>query len=605
MRPRSVRSALPLVPAVVLALGIVLLGGLELLQSYTDAARRGEEDARNLAHVLAEQTDRTFQAVDFTLMAIGDALTAAPDVSDNDVRFRDGLKERLKALPYVRALYVIGSDGFITHDTDYPSTPRVSLADRSYFKAHQEDPTLGLHIGQPLRSRSVNVWFISFSRRINKPDGGFGGIVVAALEPKYFEQFYQGLSIGEKGIITLLLRDGTLLARSPASEEAIGKSYAAVEPVSTYLSRSAQGIIWGTSPVDHATRVAAYRALGTAPALVLVALPQQTVFQPWREHAAVVFFTAAILLGLIGALIVLVQRSRRREQAEQARFSRVQRLEGLGRIAGGIAHDIGNTIRIIQSTFLLLRPSLADRPETLSLVNEADQSLRGAKAMIERLLAFARRQELRPELTMIDERIAGFAPILRQAAGPRIALDLKLAGTGCAARLDPVQLEATLLNLVLNARDAMPDGGTITVATQSMAPPPNVAGFHRASVADARWIEIIVADTGIGMHPSVLERAFDPFFTTKGQGNGLGLSQVLGFVQQSAGDVELESEEGRGTAVRLLFPTVPVEEQVAGDSGPGAVSSELLRPQETETELREILSRRSGPDPMGPRQRRR
>jgi signal transduction histidine kinase len=309
----------------------------------------------------------------------------------------------------------------------------------------------------------------------------------------------------------------------------------------------------------------------------------------------VVSVTAAILLALIGVLIVLVQKSRRRDRIEQARLSRVQRLEGLGRIAGGIAHDLGNTIRIMQSTFLLLKPSLADRPDTLSLVNEADQSLRGARAMIERLLAFARRQELRPEVTVIDECIAGFAPILRQAAGPRIALDLKLAGTGSAARLDPVQLEATLLNLILNARDAMPDGGTITVATETVGLRSGPAG---------QWVQITVTDTGIGMPPAVLERAFDPFFTTKGHGNGLGLSQALGFVQQSAGDVQLDSEEGHGTTVRLMFPAVAQEGQIDEGSRPEAVGSGELHSQGPEAIPREIRSRHSGPDPIGPRRQR-
>lgn len=604
MRLRSGRFALSLVPAIALAFGIVLLGALELVQSYNEAARRGEEDAQNLVHLLTEQTERTFQAVDFTLLGIRDALNAASDMPDNDARFRETLKERLKALPYVRALYVIGPDGFITHDTDYPSTPRVSLADRAYFKAHQEDPALGLHVGQPLRSRSVDVWFVSFSRRINRPDGRFGGIVVAALEPRYFEQFYRGLSVGENGIISLLLRDGTLLARNPASAEAIGRSYATAEPFRTYLPRNPQGVFWGASPVDDIVRVVAYHALGTTPAVVLVGLSQETVFQPWREHAAVVFITAAILLGLVGALIVLVRRSRRRDQTEQARLSRVQRLEGLGRIAGGIAHDLGNTIRIMQSTFLLLRPSLADRPDTLSLINDADQALKGAKAMIERLLAFARRQELRPEVTAIDERIAGFGPILRQAAGPRVALDLELASMGSAACLDPVQLEATLLNLVLNARDAMPDGGTITVATRTVAPPPDRAGF-RAPANDEQWVEIIVSDTGIGMPAAVLERAFDPFFTTKGHGNGLGLSQVLGFVQQSTGEVELDSEEGRGTTVRLLFPTVAREEPVHGSSKPETARSGETHPGAFVAAPSEIPSSPSGHDRMGPGWRRR
>lgn len=572
MRPRSARFAFSLAPAVLLAFGIVLLGALELLQSYNEAARRGEENARNLVHVLAEQTERTFQAIDFTLLGIRDALTAAQNLPENDTRFRDALKERLRVLPYVRALFVIGPDGFITHDTDYPSTPRVTLADRPYFKAHQDDPTLGLHVGQPLRSRSVNVWFVSFSRRINRPDGSFGGIVVAAVEPRYFEQFYQGLSVGENGIIALRLRDGTLLARSPASEEAIGKSSVDGAPVYAYLSRNPQGVFWGDSPVDGITRVIGYRALGIVPAVVLVGLAQQSVFRPWREHAAVVSITASILLGLVGALIFLVQRSRRRDQIEQARLSRVQRLEGLGRIAGGIAHDLGNTLRLMQSTFLLLKPSLAGHPDAQSLVSEADQALKGARAMIERLLAFARRQELRPELTRIDERIAGFAPILRQAACPRAALELKLGSKGAMARLDPVQLEASLLNLVLNARDAMPDGGTITLTTETVGPPPDQAGGRRASGPDERWVQITVEDPGIGMPPAVLERAFDPFFTTKGQGNGLGLSQVLGFVQQSDGDVQLDSEEGSGTTVRLMFPAAAPEDQADDNLGAGAAA---------------------------------
>lgn len=594
MRSRRVRSAIPLAPAALLAIGILLVVALELRQTYGEAARRGEEDARNLVHVLAEQTERTFQAVDLTLLGIRDALNAAPSMPDNDVRFRESLTERLKALPYVRALYVIGPDGFITHDTDYPSTPRVSLADRPYFKAHQENPAVGLHVEQPLRSRSVGVWFVSFSRRINRPDGSFGGAVVAAVEPRYFEHFYSGLSVGQDGFIALLLSNGTLLARSPASEEAIGKSFAAVEPLNSELSRGPQGVFWGTSPIDGMTRVIGYRVLESVSAVVNVGLARQTVFQSWREHTVVVSLSAAILLGLIGALVLLVQKSRRREQAEQARLSRAQRLEGLGRIAGGIAHDLGNTIRIMQSTFRLLRPSLADRPDALSLLNDAGQALGGATAMIDRLLAFARRQELRPEITVLDERIADFAPILRQAVGPRIALDFKLAGKCSAALLDPVQLEATLLNLVLNARDAMPDGGTITVATDVVGLPSDPAG---------QWVRITVTDAGIGMPPAVLERAFDPFFTTRGHGNGLGLSQVLGFVQQSAGDVQLDSEEGRGTTVRLLFPAVARKDQADEDAMQDIVGPGDLRPQGREAVPREIPRRHSGPNPMGLRRR--
>jgi signal transduction histidine kinase len=367
-----------------------------------------------------------------------------------------------------------------------------------------------------------------------------------------------------------------------------------VEPLNSELSQSPQGVFWGTSPIDGMTRVIGYRILQTVPAVVNVGLARQAVFQPWREHTAVVSLSAAILLGLIGALVLLVQKSRLRDQAEQARLSQAQRLEGLGRIAGGIAHDLGNTIRIMQSTFRLLRPSLAGRLDALSLLNDASQALGGATAMIDRLLAFARRQELRPEVTVIDERIEGFAPILRQAAGPRVTLDLRLSGKGSAALLDPVQLEATLLNLVLNARDAMPDGGKINVAIDLVGLPSGPA---------RQWIRITVTDTGGGMSPAVLERAFDPFFTTKGHGNGLGLSQVLGFAQQSAGDVQLDSEEGRGTTVRLLFPAVAGKDQADEGAMQDIVGSGDLRPQEPDAIPREIPRRHSGPNPMGPRRR--
>jgi signal transduction histidine kinase len=563
MRRRSSRFVLCLAPAT-LALGIILLAAVELWRSHDDARRNGEEAAGNLVHILAEQTERTFQAVDFTLLGIRDALTIAPDTPENDSRFRATLKERLKALPYVRALFVIGPGGFITHDTDYPTTPRVSLADRPYFKAHQSDPDLGLHLAHPLRSRSVTVWFVSFSRRINRPDGSFGGIVVAAVEPRYFEHFYGGLSVGENSIISLFLSDGTLLARSPEPEQAIGESFADSELFLARLPASPEGVYWSTSPIDNIERVLGYQTLDASPVIVQAGLSARSVFQPWRAHARVVLIGAVVLLGLIGFLITLLQKYHERELHEQARLIQAQRLEALGRIAGGIAHDFGNTIRIIQSTFALLRPSLSHDSDAMSLLDDANRALKGARDMVGRLLAFARRQELRPESTRIDELISGFASILRQAAGPLVQIDLKLSGAAGTSFIDPVQLEAALLNLVLNARDAMPRGGTITIETESVAETRASATRDGYGEGNAAWVQITVSDDGVGMSRKILDQAFDPFFTTKepGQGNGLGLSQVLGFVQQSAGEIQRESQEGNGTKVRLRFPV-----QTGGEHG--------------------------------------
>jgi signal transduction histidine kinase len=231
----------------------------------------------------------------------------------------------------------------------------------------------------------------------------------------------------------------------------------------------------------------------------------------------------------------------------------------MGRIAGGIAHDLGNTIRIARTTFMLLRPSLASQREAMALVDDADRSLKSAFDIIDRLLAFARRQELSASATDLDALISSFAPILRQAAGPRIELDLDFDLNGAqplVCVIDPIHLESALLNLVLNSKDAMPDGGRIVIALrESQAPSKRWMPRGRQSPS-LPWAEIAVKDNGSGMSRDVLERAFEPFFTTKTGGSGLGLSQVLGFVQQSAGDVRIESREGAGTTVSLLFPTV-------------------------------------------------
>jgi signal transduction histidine kinase len=149
--------------------------------------------------------------------------------------------------------------------------------------------------------------------------------------------------------------------------------------------------------------------------------------------------------------------------------------------------------------------------------------------------------------------VAGFLPILKQAAGPRIDVDLNVARP-LVCLVDPIHLESALLNLVLNSKDAMPQGGRIAIEVREAEPPRGGRMRRVRKAAAVPWAQVVVRDEGAGMSRDVLERAFEPFFTTRTGGNGLGLSQVLGFVQQSAGEVRIESKEGAGTAVILLFP---------------------------------------------------
>jgi two-component system NtrC family sensor kinase len=551
---RALRSTRHVAQLLALAFLLGLLAAAEMWRSYRQVTSGAERSAEGFARLLAEQTEGTIQAIDLTLIGMRDVLLVAPGLAPNDPLFQAALKERLKSLPYVRALFVVGADGYISHDTDYPKTPRVSLEDRPYFELHRMDQSRGLHIGKPLQSRSVGVWFVSFSRRINNPDGSFAGVVVAALEPRYFKYFYKDLSPGKDGLIALALWDGTVLARAPDHEGTIGTTYADTSARMRSLGKGSD-VAWRTSLIDGKRRMIGFRTVAGGAVLVVAGQAEETIYSAWRDHAAVVVGGAVLVWLLTAGLALVSHRYRRREHAEQARLAQSQRLETMGRIAGGIAHDLGNTIKIARTTFTLLTPSLASQPDALALVEDADRSLKSAFEIIDRLLAFARKQELSPRPTDLMLLIEGFVPILRQAGGPPIELAVDLAKP-LVCLIDPIHLESALLNLVLNSKDAMPEGGRIVIELREVQPPRRRYWMAGMSSARRPWAEIAIRDDGLGMPRDVLERALEPFYTTRSHGSGLGLSQVHGFVQQSAGEVRIESRQGRGTTVRLLFPQV-------------------------------------------------
>lgn len=525
---------------------ILCLAGLltfELWRSYHAAREDGERSVQNLSHLLAEQTARTVQSVDLTLRGMVRELEDHHRIPENDADFRAELSSRVRVLPYIRALFVIGADGFITHDTDYPSTPHVSLADRPYFLAHRDNPSLGLHIGHPLQSRSVGVWFVSLSRRIEKPDGGFGGVVVAALEPLYFEHLYRQILVGD-GTIALFLDDATLLARSPRNNEAMGKSFASAELFRS-LRTSSQGFHWSVSPIDGIRRLGGFQSLDGFPVVVLATLNEADVMRAWRSHATVLIVGAAILLAVLVVLEWLSRRYRRREDIARKRLEEANRLETVGRFAGWIAHDIGNLTRIVRSAALLLRPMTSDKPEAARLLDEIELSLKSGRELVNQLLAYSGKRDMQPQEVDIGTLISGALPHLKQAAGPGIEIKFEHDGTKIICLTDSVQFQAAIVNLVLNSRDAMPAGGVITIGSRIID-----------GEAESRWAQIDVHDNGRGMSQDVLAQAFDPFFTTKppGKGNGLGLGQVLDFVNRSGGQIVASSDKGQGATMSLRLP---------------------------------------------------
>ncbi len=249
-------------------------------------------------------------------------------------------------------------------------------------------------------------------------------------------------------------------------------------------------------------------------------------------------------------------------EAAEAQLRQAQKMEAVGQLTGGIAHDFNNMLAVVVGGLELAERWLPGEPEKAQrhLANALDGANRAAD-LTRRLLTFARSEPARPEMTVIDESIGSFAPLIERTIGDRIALTLDLDAAGQACWIDRQQFENALLNLAVNARDAMDGHGALTIRTRG------------DGEDEAGGLAVEVIDTGCGMSPEVLERVFDPFYTTKpaGQGTGLGMSQVFAFCRQSGGEVQLASTEGEGTRVAMLLPIAKARPEVAAAEVSGDV----------------------------------
>ena len=248
----------------------------------------------------------------------------------------------------------------------------------------------------------------------------------------------------------------------------------------------------------------------------------------------------------------LKDEAREREAAE-AQLRQVQKMEAVGQLTGGIAHDFNNMLAVVVGGIdLALRRLNGPRREVMMHLNNAMEGATRAAALTRRLLSFARSEPLLPERVEPSELIRGMSDLLDRTLGERIRIDVDVIGDAWPTYVDPHQLENAIVNLAVNARDAMEGEGLMRIATENVTLAANQVGDIRAG----EYVKVSVTDTGCGMAPHVLERAFEPFFTTKpvGKGTGLGLSQIFGFAHESGGEVGIESQVGKGTTVSIYLP---------------------------------------------------
>mgnify|MGYP001209404680 FL=1 len=365
----------------------------------------------------------------------------------------------------------------------------------------------------------------------------------------------------------------------------------------------------GKKQMDEIRALLADMQRGVSAALA-VRLDEVQQVAEWQRYGSVAGGAAVLALGLFGFLdlrrrmrtmveayaeIDVANAALRAEMASrqeaEAQVRQMQKMEAVGQLSGGIAHDFNNMLAVIMSALNLIQRKLA-RGETDidKFVDAATDAVNRAAALTQRLLAFSRQQPLSPRAVDANRLVSGMSELLRRALGGVVSVETVLAGGLWRTYVDVSQLENAILNLAVNARDAMGDEGRLTIETANAHLDDAYARAH-TEVQPGQYVMIALTDTGSGMAPDVIARAFEPFFTTKpvGKGTGLGLSQVFGFVKQSGGHVKIYSEPGQGTTIKIYLPRhfgENVEITAERPAAPAAAASETILVVEDDASVR-------------------
>jgi len=397
------------------------------------------------------------------------------------------------------------------------------------------------------------------------------------------EQQFQQLVAGVRDYaIYMLDPTGCVISWNPGAERI--KGYAASEIIGQHFSRF-------YTPEDRASGLPE-RALATAQSV------GRYESESWRVRKDGTRFWTSVLINPIldpsGALIgfakVTRDMSERRAMEEQLHQS--QKMEAIGQLTGGVAHDFNNLLTVILGNLETLSRHLPpDDGRLRRAVDNANRGAQRAATLTQQLLAFSRRQPLNPKPTDMNRLVTGMSDLLRRTLSENIAIETVLGGGLWPVDVDAHQLESALLNLAVNSRDAMRNGGKLTIETAN-AHLDDTYTTKFAEIEPGQYVLICVSDTGTGMSAEVVSKAFDPFFTTKaiGEGTGLGLSQVYGFVKQSGGHVKIYSEPGQGTTVRIYLPRLVggriEEEHEAAPFVPQGRSTETILVVEDDKDVR-------------------
>jgi two-component system NtrC family sensor kinase len=561
-----------MVAALALPVALFAYAGSLAWVSTRETADREIERALDVAH---EHALKVFETIDRSLSEINEIIRGKSDAelqAQSDAMARR-LRQLTLALPQLKSAWVFDRHGRVVVNSLGLAAPDSDFSDRDYFRAHVAGDA-GIFIGQTLQPRLPyqGAAFFGVSRRREDDRGAFTGVIQASIFPEYFDNFYARIGRDPGSFFALCLTDGSILARYPELDRAgrldpkgpVGRSISA-QPLT--------GLITITSPGDGVERRIGYQRLAGYPLYVAAGFDTAAIRARWLSAISLHLIFGVPATALLLLLLALALRRTRRLNAEADRrrdaeeaLKHGQRLEALGQLTGGVAHDFNNLLTVIRSSVdLLQRPDLAPERRARYIAAISDTVNRAAR-LTSQLLAFARRQTLTPEVFDVGRCVQSVGEIIGTLTGSPIDIVVELPADPLFVNADISQFETALINMAVNARDAMKGEGRLTIAVEAIARPSEAVALRPDG-----YVAISVRDTGTGIAADQFERIFEPFYTTKdvGHGTGLGLSQVFGFARQSGGEVVVASELGTGSVFTLHLPRV-IADIVARSDAPEA-----------------------------------
>ncbi|SAK62025.1 sensor histidine kinase/response regulator [Caballeronia temeraria] len=552
---------------VVLGASIVIPITCLCIYGYYDHQRRFA-DARELTERLTRvANEHALKVIDLNQQLETRIVDLLGDTDDALIKSREeGLHRTLDdmsgTLAQIAAISVFGEKGALLANSRWFPAPSVSIEDRDDFQSARAVAPV-TYFSLPLRGKVTRSdVFTTTMGRIGQ-NGRFMGVVSIALKRSYLTDFYRELAAGDSAVVIgLYRRDGNILARFPASMDSTQP--ATNTPfTSAFRNNELYGSLRMRSSVDHVDRLLAFRRVGDYPLYVSTGYAVSAVDARWRNNLMLV---ATIALVPCIAVWLLILFSIRRLDAEQAAWERWQaevatrlsieassrqwrRMGALGNLVANVAHDFNNLLMVVGSNMELARRKRFNDVE--SEVLAVERATAGAESLARRLMSVARKQPLKQELVDPADWLRSVLDLVKKSVHPSVMVTLELSPDLWNVMADPVELELALVNVAMNASDAMPHGGRVLIRCQNA----RVRGAE-TDIPDGEYVLVSITDNGEGMTEHVRRRAFEPLFTTKqhGAGTGLGLTQVLAACEQAGGTARITSVPGSGTTVRLYLP---------------------------------------------------